>query len=50
MPPTEAQQHALDTLRGDIPGANEGLMYRHSRNDQHPSRQGAILELDRQGV
>ena len=25
--------------RGDMPGADEGLMYRHSRNDQHPSRQ-----------
>jgi energy-coupling factor transporter ATP-binding protein EcfA2 len=34
--------------RGDLPGPGEGLMYRHSRNDQHPSRQvGGYVEACR---
>jgi hypothetical protein len=34
--------------KGDIPGAGEGLMYRHHRNDQHPSRQvGCYVEACR---
>jgi len=34
--------------RGDQPGPGEGLIYRHNRNDQHPSRQvGGYVEACR---